>query len=560
MSIPRWRSLQNVLAGFLAGFVAGSLVCTALGAQAQPTSLPTPQEYKPFKASVLALQPLHIRNADTPVADLVCPRKGPTPSRSNSSNSPKRASTTPAEPTEIPDDDEVEQALKDALKEALKEAEETSKEASKEGKAQNKALLPSGTGTNSTLARTGTLRPINSGPWRIAIWGDSHMAAAFFSDQLLRQLTVPAGPNTVSSRFVNAGVGHGGVRALVRKTCLSGDWGREVAYAHPDAAAAPGPGMTSLVAKRPGATLALDLRDAQGQVRHTRLQLLHHGDPSGPTRLAISVDGEAETLVTLTHMASQAGPSALALSTDAPMSTLQIRVVEGPFRFQGLKLANAATTTTDSNANTATPALHLDLFAYPGATVAGWVRSDLPYLAAWFTDQPYDVGLIAFGTNEGNDPRFNEAAYRDTLSKALGHFRQVFPQTQCVLIGPGDRGIRVAKPKVRPTKSKAAKSTKGSKNSKAAQPSAKVPASTPSANLLKYSRIHAQIGQIQAELAAQYGCQAWSMQSAMGGAGSAYTWTRKSPALMAPDLIHFTPAGYRELANRFMADFGLTAP
>jgi lysophospholipase L1-like esterase len=50
------------------------------------------------------------------------------------------------------------------------------------------------------------------------------------------------------------------------------------------------------------------------------------------------------------------------------------------------------------------------------------------------------------------------------------------------------------------------------------------------------------------------------MQEAMGGAGSAYTWARKSPALMAPDLIHFTPAGYRELANRFMTDLGLTAP
>jgi lysophospholipase L1-like esterase len=29
---------------------------------------------------------------------------------------------------------------------------------------------------------------------------------------------------------------------------------------------------------------------------------------------------------------------------------------------------------------------------------------------------------------------------------------------------------------------------------------------------------------------------------------------------MAPDLIHFTPAGYRELAKRFMADMDLTAP
>jgi lysophospholipase L1-like esterase len=425
---------------------------------------------------------------------------------------------TTTEPTEIPDDADIEQALK--------EAQEPSS-----------ARLASPT-------QTGALRPEKTNHLRIAIWGDSHMAAAFFSDQMLRQLAGPAGQsaNTVSSRFVNAGVGHGGVRALVRKTCMTGEWAREMAYAHGDAAAAPGPGMTSLVAKKPGAMLALDLRDAQGLARHTRLQLLHHGDTSGPTRLAISVDGETEKLLTLTP---QSGPNALALSTDLPLSTLQIRVLEGSFRFQGIKLPEAAIP----------PPLHLDLFAYPGATVAGWVRSDLAYLASWFTDQPYDLALIAFGTNEGNDPRFNDAAYRETLNKALGNFRQVFPQTQCVLIGPGDRGIRVAKSKT----AKANKSNKGSKNSKALKPKTSAP-STPAANLLKFSRIHAQIGQVQTELAAQHGCLAWSMQEAMGGAGSAYTWARKSPALMAPDLIHFTPAGYRELANRFMADFGLTAP
>jgi lysophospholipase L1-like esterase len=210
--------------------------------------------------------------------------------------------------------------------------------------------------------------------------------------------------------------------------------------------------------------------------------------------------------------------------------------------------------------------------------VAGWVRSDLAYLASWFTDQPYDLALIAFGTNEGNDPRFNEAAYRDTLNQALRNFRQVFPQTQCVLIGPGDRGMRVAKPKAaKGSKKQAAQNPSGqasaSKNSKAASGKEKKAASkgtapprppntaaAPAAQLLKYSRIHTMIGQIQAEVAAQNGCLAWSMQDAMGGAGSAYQWARKNPPLMAPDLIHFTPAGYRELADRFMADFGLSKP
>jgi hypothetical protein len=468
----------------------------------------------------MATQLLQISNSGTAPVSLVCPRKGP----------PTARPTAPVtEPTEIPDDDEVTQALQ---------------EASAERAAQTASTTPPG-------------QRLQGDPrgWRIAIWGDSHMAAAFFSDQMVRQLVPSDAP--VTSRFVHAGVGHGGVRALVRKTCLSGDWGREMAYAHADAAAAPGPGMTSLVAKRPGATVALDLRDTQGLARHTRLQILHNGHGAGLTRLAISVDGEAETLV---QLEPGAGPNALALETRAPLSTLQIRVVEGAFRFQGLKLPEAPAP--------AASALHLDLFAYPGATMAGWVRSDLGYLSSWFTDQAYDLALIAFGTNEGNDPRFNEDAYRDMLARALGNFRQVFPQTQCVLIGPGDRGIRVIKSRAsKRSKAVNAKNQSSKKQKQQAaknKPAKKAPPqktkAAPNADLLKFARIHERIGQIQADLAAQHGCQAWSMQSAMGGAGSAYTWARKSPALMAPDLIHFTTAGYRELANTFMVDFGLAKP
>jgi lysophospholipase L1-like esterase len=469
--------------------------------------------------SPMAKQLLQISNSGAGSVSLVCPRKGP-PST--------RPSAPVAEPTEIPDDDEVAQALQEAS------AERT-----------------------STTDLSGQRLQGDPRGWRIAVWGDSHMAAAFFSDQMVRQMVPADAP--VTSRFVHAGVGHGGVRALVHKTCLSGSWGREMAYAHADAAVAPGPGMTSLVAKSPGATLALDLRDAQGLARHTQLQILHHGDGAGLTRLAIRVDGEDETLVLLDP---GTGPHALTLETRLPLSTLQIRVVEGAFRFQGLKLPETPAP--------AASALHLDLFAYPGATMAGWVRSDLGYLSTWFTDQAYDLALIAFGTNEGNDPRFNEDAYRDMLALALGNFRRVFPQTQCVLIGPGDRGIRVVKSraikrsKAANAKNLTSKNQTSKKQATQNKGATKAPHQTakaaPSAQLLKYARIHERIGQIQADLAAQHGCQAWSMQTAMGGVGSAYTWARKSPALMAPDLIHFTPAGYRELANTFLVDFGLSKP
>jgi hypothetical protein len=217
-------------------------------------------------ASAVSVQSRHIDHAGARPLDLECPRKGQAPTR------PAGQSPAP-EPTEIPDDNDVARALQEAQQPA-----HIQEQADAIGRVGSGALWQ---GMTAHLP----------GHLRVAIWGDSHMAAAFFSDHLLRQMAhqEASTDTTVGSRFVHAGVGHGGVRGLVRKTCLSGDWGREMAYAHADAAAAPGPGMTSLVAKRPGATLAMDLRDAQGQAHHTRLQILHHGEGAGEVQLAISL-------------------------------------------------------------------------------------------------------------------------------------------------------------------------------------------------------------------------------------------------------------------------------
>ena len=123
---------------------------------------------------------IQIRNTGTPDVALLCPRKGPTSVRPLAS---------PPMPTEIPDEDEVASAVEDAR-----------------------------VAGGSQPARPAAAWPSNPHGWRIAVWGDSHMAAAFFSDQLQRKLA-PADA-AVSSRFVHAGVGHGGVRGLVRNSEL----------------------------------------------------------------------------------------------------------------------------------------------------------------------------------------------------------------------------------------------------------------------------------------------------------------------------------------------------
>ena len=123
------------------------------------------------------------------------------------------------------------------------------------------------------------------------------------------------------------------------------------------------------------------------------------------------------------------------------------------------------------------------------------------------------------------------------------------------MIGPGDRGVLVRKSSLRQSKKKSkAKAKAKAKKSKAAlRPAAKRP---PDSVLLQYSRVHQTINEIQTRVGEQWGCSSWSMQQAMGGQASSYIWAARTPALMAGDLIHFTPAGYRSLAQVFAKDFG----
>jgi lysophospholipase L1-like esterase len=76
--------------------------------------------------------------------------------------------------------------------------------------------------------------------------------------------------------------------------------------------------------------------------------------------------------------------------------------------------------------------------------------------------------------------------------------------------------------------------------------------------MLGFSQIHQRIGKIQADVGNEYSCSYWSWQDAMGGPGGSYFWMRRTPALMAGDLIHLTVPGYQFSARRFIADTKLT--
>jgi lysophospholipase L1-like esterase len=384
-------------------------------------------------------------------------------------------------------------------------------------------------------------------PLRVAIWGDSHLAAGFFTSELVRLL--PWTGEQVATQFIGAHMNRPGVRLpLLRKGCISAHWKHEPAYADAGAAAAPGPALVSLSSSREGATLAWDVRSVSGQADKSQMRLLYQ-QTSEPVQLGIVVDDGAEQVLTLQ---GAPGPAVLELVGDAPLSVVRLRLLSGAFRWQGLQWPVPEPTR-----------LQLDVFGYPGATVTAWQRAHAEALAPWWRDVSYDLVMLEFGTNEGNVQPFDAQAYAQTLRASVTAWRAQFPQAACVLIGPGDRGVLVrrsqkAKPAGRNAKGKHAQIHKSTKAPKSAKGKA-APVAKASTDLLRFTRVHQEIARLQNQVAAEQGCRFWGMLDAMDGAGGAYRWASQTPPLMARDLIHFTVPGYQRLAQRFAQDMGWQA-
>lgn len=355
---------------------------------------------------------------------------------------------------------------------------------------------------------------------RVGIWSDSHLAAGFFTQELQRLSRLA--PEQVRSRFVPANLGRPGVRLPLRKTCVSPDWQHEPAHSQSAGAANPGPGLVNMSSRQDGAWLALDLRNSAGRAEHARVRLLYQ-QTERPILLALRVDDGPEQTISLSGVQ---GPAVLELMAQEALSTLALRVLQGPLRLHGLEWPVAPSVR-----------LQMDVFGYPGATVGGW-RHVLPEsLMPWWPQPPYDLVVLAFGTNEGNVQPFSAQAYRHMLQASVSQWRAAFPQAACLLMAPGDRGVLLRRSQKRD------KSL--SRGVEQAAP-----------DVLLYTRVHNEIGHIQKQVARAHGCHAWSMYEAMGGPGSAYRWARHNPPLMARDLIHFTVPGYQRLAQLMAQDLG----
>jgi len=274
----------------------------------------------------------------------------------------------------------------------------------------------------------------------------------------------------------------------------------------------------------PGSYLWVDFRSNPPEPNLRGLDVLYAPPKVGHrTLVGLIVDDGPEQIIELSHD----GKGRLHIRGEQYISVIKLRLIEGELALQGFAPEYVEQ-----------PELYFDTLSIPGATFRGWKVLDTDYLKAQDGGKGYDLVIVEFGTNEGNNRRLSYDAYASDLRDSLQNMREVYPYSSCVLVGPPDRGVLV-KHRYRKHGRRHYRYTPAKHN------------------VLKYAMIHQKIGGIQRDIAAQYGCSYWSWQDAMGGPGASYRWLRHSPSLMGRDITHMTVSGLKISARRFAADIKL---
>jgi hypothetical protein len=150
-----------------------------------------------------------------------------------------------------------------------------------------------------------------------------------------------------------------------------------------------------------------------------------------------------------------------------------------------------------------------------GVEASVMLRWDEEMFAAYVRRRNPGLVVLAYGTNEAVDQSWNAEKYRSMFSAVLQRIRRAIPTASILVIGPPDSWSR----------------------------SGGIWRPLPGLD-----------GIIEAQQAAcrENGCAFWDTRQRMGGTGSMSDWVHAG--LAQHDYIHFTPAGYRQLATAFFAD------
>jgi lysophospholipase L1-like esterase len=200
--------------------------------------------------------------------------------------------------------------------------------------------------------------------------------------------------------------------------------------------------------------------------------------------------------------ARRGGAACRSVESDAPVGSAAVTTLdERPVSLTSIAVFRRGGGVTVSNLGQI--GAQLSNFAHSSDAV---LRAEL---AAW---RP-DLILLAFGTNEGFDPRFTMAGYAHRLRAQVARLRRFAgPETAIVLVGPPDAATRSA-----------------------ALPGPECDEGWHTPALL------AEVRDAQRALAAELHLAFWDWERAMGGRCSALAWHRAG--LMRDDHVHFNRDG-----------------
>lgn len=341
---------------------------------------------------------------------------------------------------------------------------------------------------------------------RIAFWGASHVAGEYWTGELRRMLQTEAGD--AGHGFVMPAAPWKGYRATDVNLCTVGAWvsdfDRRVGGRDDGRYGPAGVSVESSDAQALG-WVQTTRTNPQGRAV-SRFEVMYLRQPGGG-----AMDLQVDDAAPLRVPTAGDGPGLVLVNVPDGPHRLTVRPVgDGPVRLFGVNLERDV------------PGVVVDAMGVSGRTAASWQRWDLAVAGPYLERRRPDLAVLAYGTNEANDPNLDEARYRRSLAETLTRFRAVLPDTPCLLVGPSDRGKKVS-------------------------------------GTLHHAWPHtAWVARVQREVGPEHGCATWDLQAATGGLGSVFRWRQYEPVLMAPDLIHFTAEGYKEVARRLWA--AMTAP
>ncbi len=341
------------------------------------------------------------------------------------------------------------------------------------------------------------------GTTRLAFWGASHVAGEFFTGEVRRLLQDRYGD--AGHGFVMPAAPWKGYRASDVNLCTEGTWASD--FHNRVGGRADGllgfAGM-SVEAATAGSTgwVQTTLTNPHGR-KVSRFEVYFLRQPGGGTFEVVVDDAPPEPVSTFVEPDVPVGPGAVSIAVpDGPHRLVVRPVGDAPVRLFGASMERDE------------PGVVVDAMGVSGRTVSSWNAWDEELQRSFLDRRPPDLAVLAYGTNEANDARMTEDRYRETLVGALRRLRRTLPDTPCILIGPSDRGK-----KVRGTSHVVWGPTE-------------------------------MVARVQQEVGPSFGCLTWDLQAATGGPGSMFRW--READLAASDLIHFSAAGYRELARRFV--------